>query len=107
MENDSNPLLAAIPPEMPRLTARQLEILTFLYSYYIKNRFYPTQREIAGGVGLATNNCGAYIQPLIRKGYLERRSLSRGRNLAFTALGLERLKIEGVLKDKPSEHQKG
>jgi DNA-binding MarR family transcriptional regulator len=95
-------ILDTMPPEMPRLTARQLQILKFLFSYYTQNRYYPTQREIAKGVKLSTNNCGAYIDPLIRKGYLERRSLSKGRNLAFTALGLERLKMEGVTKDKPA-----
>lgn len=95
-------LVSAMPQEMPPLTKRQFQILSFHYQFYVTHRFYPTQREIAKGVDLSTNNCGAYLQPLVRKGYLERRTLTRGRNLALTPLGLELLKLKGVIKDKPS-----
>jgi DNA-binding MarR family transcriptional regulator len=99
MDQSAHPLISSLKPELPHLTERQFSILKYIYTYFANNRYYPTQREIAKGTKISSTNCGPYIEPLVKKGYLERRSQIRGRNLSFTALGLEKLKAEGVIKD--------
>jgi DNA-binding MarR family transcriptional regulator len=95
-----------LKPELPHLTDRQFTILKFIYNFFAKHRYYPTQREIAVGTKISSTNCGPYIEPLVKKGYLERRTLTRGRNLSFTPLGLEKLRTEGVIKGPSAKGSK-
>jgi DNA-binding MarR family transcriptional regulator len=105
--DQTNPVLTSgLKQELPHLTDRQFTILKFIYNYFATNRYYPTQREIAKGTKISSTNCGPYIEPLVKKGYLERRTLTRGRNLSFTPLGLEKLKVEGVIKERLAKGSK-
>jgi DNA-binding MarR family transcriptional regulator len=106
MDQPNPVLITGLKQELPHLTDRQFTILKYIYTYYSNHRYYPTQREIAKGTKISSTNCGPYIEPLVKKGYLERRTLTRGRNLSFTPLGLEKLKIEGVIKEHSAKGSK-
>jgi Mn-dependent DtxR family transcriptional regulator len=80
---------------LPPVTEKQGKCLEFILSYFLANRFYPTQREVALAMGVKSNTAEMYIQPLESKGYLMREP-GRQRNIRLTSDGLERLKLLGV-----------
>ena len=84
-------LLKIFPP----VTDRQAKCLEFVWDYFLKNRFYPTQREVAHALNIQSNTAEVHLGPLIEKGYLTREP-GRHRNIRLTQDGLEKLKLMGV-----------
>lgn len=80
---------------LPPLTEKQAKCLEFILAYLIKNRFYPTHREIAAAMGIRSSTAEMYLEPLERKGYLLREE-GKQRNLRLTPEALERLELNGV-----------
>lgn len=80
---------------LPPVTEKQGKCLEFILNYFLENRFYPTQREVALAMGVKSNTAEMYIQPLESKGYLMRKP-GRQRNIRLTPDALERLKLLGV-----------
>ena len=73
---------------IPELPKRLKETLMFI-AYYFKNyKQYPTQFEIARGIGLSepTKTAAGYVEPLIKKGYLSKTNDSGKRKIRLTAL---------------------
>jgi hypothetical protein len=72
-------------PDLPR---RLRETLVFVASYFRTYQRYPTQNEIARGIGLSkkTSSAAGYIEPLVRKGYLSKSRSGGRRNIRLTAL---------------------
>jgi DNA-binding MarR family transcriptional regulator len=80
---------------LPPVTQKQGRCLEFILNYFIENRYYPTQREVATEMGVRSNTAEMYIQPLEAKGYIVREP-GRQRNIRLTKEALERLKLLGV-----------
>jgi SOS-response transcriptional repressor LexA len=59
---------------IPPLTVRQRQCLFFIAWYFNKHNMYPTQNEIARGLGLSqkTKCATGYVEALIKKKFLER-----------------------------------
>jgi Mn-dependent DtxR family transcriptional regulator len=59
---------------IPELSPRLKQCLLFIARYFRKFSKYPTQKEIARGLGLKekTVTVSGYLDPLIRKGFLSR-----------------------------------
>ncbi len=56
-----------------KLTTKDLQILTFIKSFAIKNGYLPTMREIATGVNLASaSTVYTHFIKLEHAGYIER-----------------------------------
>lgn len=72
------------------LTPRQRAIYRFIRDYRRKNRVSPSLREIMRKFGFSSPN-GAYchVEPLVRKGWLERFRESASRSLLPTRVALE------------------
>lgn len=82
---------------LPALTEKQGECLLFIFNYYAEHRHFPTHREIARAMGIASTTAAMYIDPLVEKGYLKRAGKGRAaRNIRVTVDGLERLRMMGV-----------
>jgi DNA-binding MarR family transcriptional regulator len=80
---------------LPPVTEKQGKCLRFILDYFLENRFYPTQRELATAMSVRSNTAEMYLQPLEQKGYLQREP-GKQRNIRLTPDGLERLKLMGV-----------
>jgi Mn-dependent DtxR family transcriptional regulator len=80
---------------LPPVTEKQAKCLEFILNYFLENRYYPTQREVAKEMGIQSNTAEMYLQPLEDKGYLTREP-NKQRNIRLTQDGLERLKMLGV-----------
>ncbi len=91
-----------IARELPPLTQQQARVLTFLYTYFVAHRYYPTQREIMEAIGVKGTTAVAYTRPLEAKGYIDRRhgSGTHGRNLRITKAGIEKLGLMGELGNR-------
>lgn len=89
---------------LPPLTDRQAKCLRFILSYFLENRYYPTQREIARAMDVQSSTAEMYLRPLEDKGYLKRErgkeNKRKQRNIRLTPEALERL---GVLDDTSDE----
>lgn len=98
-EEVSAPAIQAPSPDtfkvLPPVTEKQGKCLEFILNFFLENRYYPTQREVAHAMGVRSNTAEMYIQPLESKGYLAREP-GRQRNIRLTQDGLERLKLLGV-----------
>jgi DNA-binding MarR family transcriptional regulator len=96
---DQPPEAAAAIPDplrvLPPLTAKQGKCLQFILGYFLENRYYPTQRELAVVMGIQSNTAEMYLQPLEQKGYLMREP-NKQRNIRLTQAALERLQLMGV-----------
>lgn len=69
---------------MQNLTERQRQVLNFITTYIDDNGYSPSQRDIAGHLGInGTRGVAKHLEALEKKGCLRRNSLSRG--LALTA----------------------
>jgi DNA-binding MarR family transcriptional regulator len=75
---------------LPALTAKQQSFLETVLLYFGKHRHYPTQRELAGLIGVKSSNVEAYLKSLEEKGYIEREPRRR-RNIRLTSNALEKL----------------
>ena len=75
---------------LPALTAKQYAFLKVLIHYFGRHRHYPTQRELAGIMGVKSTNVEAYLKPLQAKGYISREPRRR-RNIRLTSNALEKL----------------
>ena len=73
---------------IPELPKRLKETLLFIAWYFQKYNQYPTQMEIARGIGLSkkTKTAAGYIEPLIKKGYLSKENQSGKRKLRLTTI---------------------
>ncbi|MFC3125124.1 LexA family protein [Pseudoroseomonas globiformis] len=58
--------------ELPHLTPRQREVLAWICRYWSSQRHAPTQREIAEGMGTSGHTAAPLVEPLLKKGYLQR-----------------------------------
>lgn len=93
----STPSVLVIPNTLrvlPPLTERQSQCLEFILRYFVKNRYYPTQREVAKAMTIKSNTAEMYLQPLEAKGYLKRKR-NQQRNIRLTKDGLEKLRLMG------------
>jgi repressor LexA len=74
---------ADTPPDAPRLTARQQQILDWIRSHIETAGMPPTRAEIAAGLGFSTaSSAEDHLQALARKGAIELRpGTSRGLRL--------------------------
>jgi SOS-response transcriptional repressor LexA len=79
----------------PRLTRRQLDVLLFIWGFYRDRDSYPTHREIAVGIGAHSTNVAPWLDALVRKGVLARRTGS-ARNIRITTLGVHELQRAGA-----------
>lgn len=63
---------ASSPPPVPRLTARQQQILDWIRSFIESRGMPPTRAEIAAGLGFSTaSSAEDHLQALAKKGALE------------------------------------
>jgi DNA-binding MarR family transcriptional regulator len=88
MDIGENEDLKSLPP----LTVRQAECLVYLFNYFSEYRYYPTQREIAKKMNLRTNSAATFLEPLRKKGYLEKEP-GKNRNINLTRSALQKLKL--------------
>ena len=79
---------------LPPLTEKQAECLKYVTRYFIERRYYPTQREVAAAMNLSSSTAESYLEPLERKGYLEREPRRR-RNIRLTNAAVEKLELMG------------
>jgi Mn-dependent DtxR family transcriptional regulator len=92
----TNPASAPDPLRiLPPVTDKQAKCLEFIWDFFLTNRFYPTQREVAREMGVQSNTAEMYFTPLIEKGYLTREP-GRQRNIRLTQDALQRLKMLGI-----------
>lgn len=69
---------------MTGLTAKQIEVLTFIRGFIATHKFSPTVREIGEGVGCkSTSNVHRYLSALERRGHIERLH-GHARSIAIT-----------------------
>lgn len=79
-----------------RLTSRQLEVLSFIWTFFQRAETYPTHREIATAIGAQSTNAAPWLNALEKKGVLSRPA--RGiRNIRLTREGLRVLVKAGVI----------
>lgn len=79
------PVLLPLPP-------RQEQLLKFMGRHYREVQYLPSHREMADHLQLNSTNVHAYVQPLVRRGYVARqKSLGRKRNLQLTLAGVRYL----------------
>lgn len=73
---------------IPELSKRLKQTLLFIAWYFYENSYYPTQLEIARGIGLSkkTNSAAGYVEPLIKKGFLSKTNETGKRKLRLTHL---------------------
>jgi DNA-binding MarR family transcriptional regulator len=81
-----------LPEPLPMLTDKQARTLEYIFNFYIAHRDYPTHREIAAALKIKSSNAMPFVNPLIKKGYLERIDGPR-RNIRLTSQALEKLKL--------------
>lgn len=74
---------------LPKLSERQKECLSFIAAYVLKNKDYPTQKEISGALRLKSNSAWGYTEALKKKGYLTVTRTIGVRNLRLTKTAFE------------------
>ena len=79
---------------LPPLTEKQAQCLHFIHDYFLKHRFYPTQREVAEAMHLQSSTAETYLEPLRRKGYIHRRAKKQRRNIRLTPIARQKLQLE-------------
>src|SRR5208282_390061 len=80
------------------LTDRQFECLKFIYLYFVERRYYPTQKEIAEGLGVKSNTAAFFTEPIQKKRYLHVEP-GRHRNIRLTPLAIKLLTEKGVITE--------
>ena len=56
--------------ELPRITARQREVLEHVRAYIATHGYSPTYREIGGHLGIRINAVVGHLRALTLKGYV-------------------------------------
>lgn len=79
---------------LPPLTEKQRKCLEFILRFFLRHRFYPTHREIAEAMSIRSTTAEMYLEPLEKKGYIERKA-GVHRKIRLTPEALERLKLDG------------
>jgi|SRR5271169_2896892 len=79
------------------LTERQFECLVLIYQYFIAQRFYPSQKELAAALNIKSNVAVTFTGPLKKKGYLISVP-GRQRNMRLTETAIRLLTEKGVIK---------
>ena len=79
---------------LPTITTRQLEILTFIYNFALKNRDYPTGTEIGEALGMSKQAAANALQVLTKKGYTWKDRTVAERNIRLTEAASERMERE-------------
>lgn len=92
-----NGILEILSP-VETLTDRQFECLKFIYLYFIERRYYPTQKEIAAGLGVKSNTAAFFTGPMQKKGYLYVEQ-GRHRNIRLTQLAIELLREKKIITE--------
>jgi len=88
--------MVQIPERMPKLTARQEEVLRFYAEYFLRHRDWPTQREAAENLEIASTNVQPFVRPLLEKGYVQKLAQNTRRNYELTTKGWEKAQQLGV-----------
>lgn len=57
---------------IPKLTDRQKDLLLYICEYLGNENEIPTHLQICRHLNVKTNNAGPYLNPLAKKGYLEK-----------------------------------
>ena len=70
------------------LTERQQKVLTFICRTWFTKRAIPSARDLAHAMERKTSNPRAFLQPLVRKGYITTVK-GQARNIRITDLGLQ------------------
>jgi hypothetical protein len=85
---------------IPELPSRLKETLLFIACYFKRNKRYPTQFEIARGIGLSigTNTAAGYVDPLVRKGFLIKDNACGKRKIRLTAMA------DSILSEQEMKH---
>ena len=58
--------------ELPPLSPRQEQALRIIHGFVERRGLGPSLRELATGLGLRTSNPNLHLQPLIKKGYVDK-----------------------------------
>lgn len=85
---------ARLPELLPPVTARQYECLRYIYDYFRRHQYYPSQREICSAMNLRTATAATYLIPLGTKGYVRKDPASRRRNIRLTEEALRLIEKE-------------
>ncbi|HOJ22699.1 MAG TPA: hypothetical protein PLY56_14315 [Armatimonadota bacterium] len=56
--------------EQERLTRRQADVYRFIRDFAAANRYLPSQRQIADGLGMCPTTARGHVCELVRKGFL-------------------------------------
>jgi DNA-binding MarR family transcriptional regulator len=80
----------------PRLTARQVDVLRFIWGFFRQWEIYPTHREIADGIGAQSTNVAPWLNALVRKGVLVKKQ-GTARNIRLTTAGVRALERAGAI----------
>lgn len=80
---------------LPPLTEKQADCLKFVAEYFMAQRYYPTQREVAEAMHLRSSTAAMYLTPLVNKGFLSREPRRR-RNIMLTPAGIKKLGLMGI-----------
>lgn len=75
----------------PPLTDAQMKVLRFVHQYVLRERMYPTQREIGAELGYTQATAGQHLDALTEKGYLTKEKAGTRRNMRLTELAMEKL----------------
>ncbi len=94
ISNGWSMVMAKLVSPIPRLTPRQETVLTFVFDTFKARQFYPTLLDIKNHLGSKSNNTGALVAPLFKKGYLQRLH-GRG-NYEITERGIDFLRGAGT-----------
>lgn len=70
------------------LTERQQKVLSFICRTWFTKRAIPSARDLAHAMERKTSNPRAFLQPLVRKGYITTVK-GQARNIRITDLGLQ------------------
>jgi DNA-binding MarR family transcriptional regulator len=80
---------------LPPLTDKQFACLRFVAEYFMAQRYYPTQREVAEAMHLRSSTASTFLTPLVNKGFLTREPRRR-RNIMLTPAGIKKLGLMGI-----------
>ena len=79
---------------LPVLAPRQFEVLRFIHAYALKNRDYPTGREIGEAMGMSKQGASSVLATLVKKGYAFRDRNFFERNIRLTSAANERMQLD-------------
>ena len=84
---------------MQSLTDRQQQVLSFITSYIDNNGYPPSQREIAGHLGISGNLAVMkHLEALEKKGFIKRESTSRAIALTTPTTATASLPVVGTVR---------